>query len=135
FACAGNGLDMDIAIEVVLGTQGPGHAYQLFHGRIGIPEDAGAEKQAFDEIAPVEVQGERDHFLYGKAGALDVVAAPAHTIGAVVDADVGKQDLEQRNAAAVFGIAVTDAVAIGVADALVLVCPFTAAGGAGRIVF
>src|SRR5690606_20997069 len=123
----GDGLDMDVAVEVVLGAQRLGDAHQLFHGRIGALEDARAEKQPFDEVAPVEIQRQRDDFLHGEAGALHVVTAPGHAVGAVVHADVGKQDLQQRDAAPIFGIAVTDAVAVGVVDALVLVRPLAAA--------
>src|SRR5690606_29367039 len=102
--------------------------HQLFHGGVGVAEDARAEKQPLDEIAAIEVERQRHYFPDREAGPGHIVTAPADAVGAVVDAHVGKQDLEQGNAAAVLGITVADTHAIGIAQTLVPVRPPAAAG-------
>ena len=65
-----------------------------------------------------------------------VAGAAADAIGAVVDAEIGQQDFQERNAAAVRRIGVADAGAGGGADAAVARIPFCPAGGrAGGVVF
>jgi hypothetical protein len=64
-----------------------------------------------------------DDLLHREAGAADVGAGAVDAVGAVEDAGVGQQDLEQRDAAPVRRIGVADAHALG------------AGGGAGGVVF
>ena len=59
------------------------------------------QEQALDVVALVEVDREVDHLLDGEAGAPHVARAAVDAVGAVVHAEVGQQDLEQRDAAAV----------------------------------
>src|SRR5690606_228175 len=77
-----------------------------------------------------------DHLAGGEAGAAHVAAGPVDAVGAVVDAEVRQQDLEQRYAAAVGRIRVADAHALGAADALraARVATPCTAGGAGGVV-
>jgi hypothetical protein len=47
----------------MLFAQQPGHADQLLHGVVRRADDAGAEEQPADAVAPVEIQGQAYHFL------------------------------------------------------------------------
>lgn len=104
----GDGLEVDVAAEVMVLAQGAGDLVDLLHGVVGIADDAGAEEEAFDVVAFVEVEGELDDFLWGEAGARGVAGAPVDAVVAVVDAGVGEENLEQGDAAAIGGVAVAD---------------------------
>lgn len=100
---------MDIAAEVVGFPEGFRDGDDLLHGVVGIADDAGAEEEAFDVVTLVEVEGELDDFVCGEDGAADVAGSTVDAVVAVVDAGVGKEELEQGNAAAVRSIGVADA--------------------------
>lgn len=134
-ACAGDGFEVDIAIEVLFGAEFFGDEDESFHGVVGVSEDAAAEEESFDVIAPVEIDGEVDDFLDGEGSAFGVVAFAADAVGAIEDAVVGEEDLEEGDAAAVFGIGMTDAHTGGITETFGVVGAFAAAGGAGDIVF
>src|SRR5690606_38644436 len=73
-----------------------------------------------------------------EAGAAHVRAAAVDAVGAVVDAEIGQQDLQQRDATPVGRVGVTDAHALGGTDGAgraTGVAPGPAAGRAGGIVF
>ncbi|MNJ67262.1 hypothetical protein D3C77_634210 [compost metagenome] len=74
----------------MLVAQQPCHADQLFHGVVRRADDAGAEEQAADAVAPVEVQGQPDHFLGAEARAWHVAGAAVDAVLAVVEAKVGQ---------------------------------------------
>ena len=132
----GNGLEVDVAVKAMLQAQAAGHADQLFHGVVGAADDAAGQEQALDAVAPVEVERELHHLGHREAGARDVGADAVDAVLAVVEAEIGQQDLEQRHAAPIGRPAVADAHAGGRADAARLGRALgTAAGGAGSIVF
>ena len=112
-----NRLEMDVAAEIVLLTQRAGDAHELLHRVVGIANHAGAEKQAFDVVAAVEVERQLHHLFDAEARARRIAGAPVDAVQAVVDAEVGEQDLQQRDAAAVGRVAVADAHALGRAHA------------------
>lgn len=91
----GDGLEVDVAAEAVFFAQQPGHTDQLLHGVVRRADDAGAEEQAADAVAPVEVQGQAHHFLGAEACARHVAGAAVDAVLAVVQAEVGQQYLEQ----------------------------------------
>nr|GFD54271.1 hypothetical protein [Tanacetum cinerariifolium] len=80
-------------------------------------DDAGAQEQAADAVATIEVQGQRHDFFRGESCTGDVAGAAIDAVLAVVQAEVGEQDLQQRDAATVRGIAVANAHAVGRTDA------------------
>ena len=82
---------MDIPIEPLLVPQLFHNSDKPFHRIIGIFENAGAEKQPFDVIAPVKIHRQFHNFFHGECGPLDIVAAPRHAESAIVDAMVGQQ--------------------------------------------
>jgi len=100
---------MDVAAEVVLLAQCAGDAHHLFHGVVGAADDAGGEKQALDIVAAIEVDGELHHFIHREARPRHIAGGAVDAIEAVVVAGVGEQDLQQRDAAAVRRIGMTDA--------------------------
>jgi len=107
---------------------------QEFHGVIWGADHAGAEEEPFDVIASVKADGQLRHLRRGQQHPLDIVRAAVDAVGAVIDAAVGHQDLEEGNAAAVAGPAMADTAGGGIADA-VPVAAETAAGGTGDVVF
>src|SRR5690606_40664857 len=76
------------------------------------------------------------HLGGGEARAAHVAAGAVDAVGAVVDAEVGQQDLQQRHAAPVGRVGVADAHALGAAHALAAarVAPARAGRGAGSVV-
>ena len=134
---AGDGLGVDVAVEAVAlpqDAQGPDH--QL-HGVVRTAEDAGGEEEAFDIVAAVELDGELCQLLRGEHGPASVVGPAVDAVLAVVDAVVGQQDLQQRDAAAIGGEAVTAACdgGAGAADIPLPEAPASAAGSAGGVIF
>ncbi len=92
------------------------HGDHLLHRVIGILDNAGAEKQAFDVIALVEFDGEENHFFRREAGARRVARNAVDAVAAIVDAVVGEQKLQQRDAAAIGRVAVADPHPVGIAQ-------------------
>ena len=131
-----NGLEMDVAAEVVRLAQHTRDLDDLLHGVVGAADDPRAQKQSLDAVAAVEVERERHHLVDREAGARHVAADAVDAVEAVVAAIVGEQHLEQRDAAAVGRKAVADAVAVGGADPAAAggVAFRAAAGSAGRVV-
>ena len=131
---AGDGLEVDVTAELVDLAKLARDGDELLHGVVGRLDDAGGEEEAFDVVALVEVEGEVDDFFGGEAGALDVGRDAVDAEDAIVGADVGEEDFEERDAASVGGIGVADAHAVGVADALPVAAALGAAAGAGGVV-
>ena len=104
----GNGLQVDIAREPMILAQATGDLHELLHRVIAVADDAAGEEQAFDVIALVELQRQPYDFGRGEACARHVAGHPVDAVGAVVDAEVGQQDLQQRHAAAVRRVGVAD---------------------------
>jgi len=126
----GNGLEMDVAAEVMILAQRPRDLDHLFHRIVGRPDDPRGQEQPLDIVALVEGDGEVHHFLRGEAGTADVRRLAVDAIMAVEDAAVGQQDLEQRDAAAIGRIGMADAHPLGRAQPLAVAA--VALGGAGR---
>ncbi len=114
----GNGLEVDVAAELVHLAQLARDRHQLLHRVVGRLDDARAEEQAVDVVAQVKILGQLDHLVDREARPRHVRGAPVDAVLAVVDAEIGEQDLEQRDAAAVRRIAVADAHAGGGAQAV-----------------
>ncbi|MNT35167.1 hypothetical protein D3C72_1711850 [compost metagenome] len=128
---------MDVAGVPMLLAQPSCDLHHAFHRVVRIADDAAGKEQALDVIALVEVQGERDHLVHAETRALHVAGHPVHAVSAVVHAEVGQQDLQQRHAAAIGRVAVADTHPFGTADAAggARIALARAAGRAGRIVF
>ena len=125
---------VDIAVEALHLAQPLRHGDQLLHGVVGRADHAGAEEQPFDVVAAVEVHGQVNDFVRRHGGAGDIVGAAVETVGAVVDAGVGEEDFQQRDAAAIGGPGMADAAGRGTAESARLAGAVAAAGGAGNIV-
>ena len=119
---------MNVAAKVMLGAQRLRHPHQVRHRVVLTACDTRRQEQAFDTVAPIEVERELHHFGYRKPRALDIAGAAAHAIGAVVSAEVGQQNFQQRDAAPVRRIGVADAGAGGGTDSAVPGIAFGAAG-------
>ncbi|MNK71998.1 hypothetical protein D3C87_914640 [compost metagenome] len=108
----GNGLEMDVPAKLMLFTQQLRHPHQLLHGVVRRTNDAGTEKQPADAVTPVEIHGQRHDFLGGETSARNIAGAAVDAVLAIVKAEIGQQNLQQRHAAPVRRVAVADAHAI-----------------------
>src|SRR6478609_11335428 len=115
-------------------AQEPRDLDQLLHRVVGAFEDARAQKEPLDVVAPIEIERELYDLGRLEAGTCDVARAAVDAILAVVAAAVGQQNLQQRHAATVGRVAVTDAHAVGVAQATWGRRPLRAAARARRVV-
>ena len=113
----GDGLEVDVALEAVLLAQLARDLDHLPHRVVGRADDAGRQEQPLDVVPPVEFQRQRHDLVDAEPRPLDVRADAVHAVGAVVDAEVRHQDLEQADAAPVGRVGVADARAFGRADA------------------
>ena len=102
-------LQMDVAAEEMLLAQRARDRDQLLHRVVGRLDDAGGKEQPLDVVAPVEGEREIDDLLHAEARARHVGGAAVDAIGAVVEAEVRQQDLQQRHAAAVRRVGMADA--------------------------
>ena len=127
---------MDIAAKAVVAAQLLRHQDHLLHGVVGRADDARGEKQALDIVALVELDRERHHLVDGELRPLHVGRAPIDAIGAVEQAVIGEQDLEQGYAAPVRRVGVADAGSHRRTQAAhIRLALGRAGGGAGGIVF
>ena len=99
---AGDGLGVDVAAKAVLLPQDAQGLDHEFGGAIGASGDARGEEQPLDVVATVEANGEVGQLARRKCGSGCLgVARAVHAVAAIVDADVGHEHLEQRDAAPV----------------------------------
>ncbi len=133
-----NRLEVDVAAKTVLLAQHLRDPHQLLHRVVGRADDPRGQKQPLDVVAAIEVERQPHDLLGREARPLHVAGDPVHAIKAVVDAMIGEQQLQERDAAAVRRIGMTDAVAGDRADAACLdrvLAGLGTAGGTGGVVF
>ena len=106
---AGDALGVDIAAEAVFLAQDRECFDHQLGGVVGIFNDARAEKQPLDVVAPIEGDGQVSQLAGRERGTRRVVGAAVDAIGAVVAAGVAHEHLEQRYATPVRRKAVADA--------------------------
>ena len=134
-AGTGNALQMDVPVETVHRAQVAGHADHALHRIVGIADDARREEKPLDVVAAIELDGQFGQFARREGGARNVVAAAVDAVGAVVDADVGEHDLQQRDAASVGREGVADAPPRGAAHPARTMLARHAARSARNVVF
>ena len=99
---AGDGLGVDVAAKAVLLPQDAQSRYHELGGAVGASGDARGEEQPLDIVATVKADGEVGQLAGRKCGSGCLgVARAVHAVAAIVDADVGHEHLEQRDAAPV----------------------------------
>ena len=99
---AGDGLGVDVAAKAVLLPQDAQGLDHELGGAVGASGDTGGEEQPLDVVAAVEADGEVGQLARRKCGSGCLgVARAVHAVAAIVDADVGHEHLEQRDAAPV----------------------------------
>ena len=130
----GNALQMDIAVEALFSEQ-PHRPDQMFHGSVRTSHDARTEEKPLDVVAAVEISGQRNDFFGCKGRPRHIIALPIYAIGAVIDAIVCQQDLEQRYAAPIFSVAVADPAGRCIAQPLAGVLAPASAGGTRNVIF
>lgn len=84
---------------------------QLLHRVIGRSKDSRGQEKSLDVIAPVEIERQPHDFVDHEARPRHARAA-IDTVLAIVEAEVGQQQLEQRNAAAVRRITVAGPIPV-----------------------
>ena len=112
----GNRFQVDVATVVMFGSQFLRDCDQLLHRVVGRLDDAGTEEQSFDVVALVEFHRQRDDFIDGEPSPRRVAGDSIDAVLAIVDAVVGQQNLQQRDASTIGRVAVTDSHALGAAD-------------------
>ncbi len=128
---------MDVAAEVMILAQALRHPHDLFHGVVGAADNAGREKQTLDIIAAIEVERQFDGFLDRKSCPLHVRGGAIDAVKAIVVAGIGEQDFQERNAASVRRIGMTNShpgIGRSHAFAVAAVPRFGSTGGAGGVV-
>ncbi|MOA00514.1 hypothetical protein D3C78_1198830 [compost metagenome] len=105
----GNGFQVDIAAKTMGNAQFTRHAHHLFHRVIGGADDAGGQEQPLDIVAPIKLQRQPNHFFWRKPRSLDIAGRAVDAIGAIIDAEIGQQNFQERNAAPVRRIGMADA--------------------------
>lgn len=135
--CFGDRLQMDIAAEIMRQAQLADDPDHLLHRVVGRANDAGRKEEPFDIIAAVEFQSQPDDLLRREARAFDIAGGAIDAIGAVVDAEIGQQYLQKRNAPPVRGIGMTDARPLGRTEpaARGRIAFLRTAGGTGGVIF
>ena len=132
---SGNGLGMDVAVEMVLLPQDAQRLDHQFHGAVGGAQHRTGQKQPLDVVAAVKTDGQVGQFPGREGGPGTVVGTPIDTVAAIVGAGVGVQHLEQRDAAPVGGKGMADAGGRAAAQTAVPPRTVHTAGGAGYVVF
>ncbi len=92
-------------------------------------------EQSLDVVAPIEVERQLHDLVRRKARPLHIRRGPVDAVGAVINAEVGQQHLEQRDAAPIRRVGMADRP-FGRADAagLCAVSPLRSAGRTGCII-
>ena len=128
---------MNVAAEIVLLAQHARHFHHLLHRVVRALDDARTQEQAFDVVAAVKAQGEVDHLIDVETRTRHIAAHAIDAVDAIVDTEVGQQDFQQRDTAAVWRITVADAHARGrtYAFAVGRGALVRSAGSAGSIIF
>ncbi len=129
----GDGLGVDIPSETVLLPEDFRRPDELHHGVVRRSDDGRAEEESLDVIPSVHLDGQVGEFPGSKGCPRDVGAPPIHAVGAVENAVVGEQDLEQGDAPPVVGPAMADAAEGRAAHGAPP--PGASAGRAGHVVF
>ena len=134
-ACAGDGLGMDVAAEVIFVPQQPQNGEHPFGGVVGGPQHGAGEEKSLDVVAAVELDGQFCQLPGRKSGPGNIVGLPIDAVAAVEGAAVAHQDLQQADAAAISGKGVAAARRIAAADGAALRRMGRAAGCAGYVIF
>ena len=134
---AGDGLGVDVAVEAIVLAQDTQCLDHLFGCVVRAAQDTRGEEQPLDIVAAVELDRQLGQLLRREGGAARVVRAAVDAVAAVVDAGVGHQHLQQRDAPPVGREAVAAAGdgGGGIADFAGLKAAADAAGGAGGVIF
>ena len=129
----GDGLGVDVAVKAVLLPQQGEGGYHLLGGAVGADPHRGGEEEALDIVAPVKADGELGQLPGGEGRPGQVVGPAVDAIGAVVDAAVGVQHLQQGDTPAVGGEGVAAPGGHGAPHAFAAP-PVHSAGGAGGVI-
>ena len=79
---------MDVSVKAIFLPQDPERLDHALAGIVGALDDAGAEKQPLDVIAPVKLDREIGQLARGKRRAGRVVGAAVHAVFAVIYARI-----------------------------------------------
>ena len=109
---------MDVATKALVLSQAFGNPKHIGHRRVWRPDDAGGQKQPFDVVSTIELDGQPNHFGNGKAGPLNIGRDAVHAVGAVIDTEIRHQDLEKRDAATVRRVSMANTRALVRAESL-----------------
>ena len=127
---------MNVALESMILPQRPGHTQHLLHRVIRILSDPRAQKQSLNVVPAVKIERERNHLLHREPRPPDVARSAVDAIQAIVNAEVGQQDFQQRHTPTVRRVTVANARPRGAAQATsARIALHRAAAGTRRVVF
>ena len=89
-ACAGDGLGMDIAAEMVFVPQQPQDGEHPFGGVVRRAQYRAGKEQPFNVVAAVKLHGQLTDLIRRKRCPLHIIGAPVQTIPAVKNTLIGK---------------------------------------------
>ena len=131
----GDGLGVDVAVELILPPEDAQSLQHQLAGVVGGAYHRAGQKQALDIVAAVKLHGEVGQLPGGEGGPFGVVGAAVDAIGAVIAAGVALQYLQQGDAPPVGGKAVAAAAGHGGPQPAGAGRAVQPAGGAGRVIF
>ena len=126
---------MNISLETVQSPQFVHRLTNQFHGIVRALEDSRAQKQPFNIIAPVKLNGQLADLIGRKAGPGNIIGSAVDTIFTVINTFIGKENFQQGNTPSVRPKAVADPCFQSVSDSGPVPLSSHSAGGAGNIIF
>ena len=115
--CSGNRFHVDIAVKILPITQEARDTDQFFHRVIGVTDNPARKEQAFDIVALIKIKREFADLFGRELRPFHIVAAAIDAIFAVVNALIGEENFQQRNATSVLAPAVANSRLGGIAHA------------------
>jgi hypothetical protein len=96
-----NDFEMDVASKALALPEGAGHVDKALHRGVGTPEDARGEKSTLYVVAAIKLNNEADEFLGLEGGAVGITGAAIGAVGTIVRADIGEENFEKGDTAAI----------------------------------
>ena len=126
---------MDIPTKAIVFAQDAQTGDHELCGTVSIPYHPRAQEEPLYAVAPVEPDGEIRQLLGCEAGTHHIrIAAPIDAVGAIIDADIGHEHLQKRDAATIFREAVATACLTASAQLTAFARPVNSRRGTGHII-
>ena len=125
---------MNITPKMILFPQLKQRLINLLHRIIRAMQNPGTQKQPLNKISAVKFHGQLTDLLRSEGSTNHIIGGTVHAVAAIIDALVGKQNLQQGDASAVRREAVTDSRSFAVSHMLSIAFSVNAAGRTRHII-